>query len=107
MTLAAATSSPESDCRDSAELTSRMLEVRKFVLDALRRELVGPAPGLPAVQTGIADASRVAEEILRPQDSPRLRYGAGILFPQRSTVTTQDSVSASADDEVEAARETA
>lgn len=29
------------------------------------------------------------EEILRPQDPPRLRYSAGVLFPMRTTVPTQ------------------
>lgn len=107
MTDVAGTTPSAADCRESAALTSRMLEVRRFVLDALRQELVGPSPGLPALQTGLGDASFVREEILRPQDSPRLRFGAGILFAQRSTVTTQDAISAPAEDEIEAARETA
>lgn len=74
------------------------------MLEALRAELVGPAPGLPAVQFGADDESRSGEEILRPQDSPKLRYGAGILFPQRSTTPSQDAVEAGTE---EAARETA
>jgi hypothetical protein len=49
-------------------------EVRDHVIDVLRRELVGPSPGFPAVQLN-------GEEILRPQDPPRYRYSSGILFP--------------------------
>ena len=37
------------------------LDARSFILDFLRRELVGPSPGHPAVQID-------GEEILRPQD---------------------------------------
>lgn len=74
-----------------------MIAVRESILAALRAELVGPAPGLPAVQSGINGSAR-AEEILRPQDSPRLRYGAGILFPQRLAVPTQDTDEGEADE---------
>ena len=53
-------------------------EVRDYIIEALRRELIGPAPGYPLVQLN-------GEEILRPQDPPRYRYGAGILFPSGVT----------------------
>ncbi len=53
-------------------------QVRDHVIDTLRRELVGPAPGYPAVQLD-------GEEILRPQDPPRYRYSCGILFPRGVT----------------------
>ena len=59
------------------------LEARDFIVDFLRRELVGPSPGHPAVQID-------GEEILRPQDPPRQRYSAGILFPMRASVLSQD-----------------
>jgi hypothetical protein len=49
-------------------------EVRDHIIECLRQELIGPAPGFPAVQLN-------GEEILRPQDPPRYRYSAGILFP--------------------------
>lgn len=49
-------------------------DVRDFVIESLRRELIGPSPGYPLVQTN-------GEEILRQQDPPRYRYSAGILFP--------------------------
>lgn len=65
-------------------------EMRDFILDVLRRELVGPDPGLPAVQTGIGPDSHKGEEILRQEDPPRLRYGAGVLFPQQTVVEEQD-----------------
>ena len=57
-------------------------EVRDQVVDFLRRELVGPSPGFPAMQLN-------REEILRPQDPPRLRYSTGVLFPMRSAVPDQ------------------
>ena len=53
-------------------------EVRDHIIDSLRRELVGPSPGHPAMQL-------TGEEILRPQDPPRYRYSCGILFPKGVT----------------------
>src|ERR1700720_4028466 len=53
--------------------------VRSEIVDFLRRELIGPDPGLPAQQLN-------REEILRPQDPPRLRYSAGVLFPRKAAV---------------------
>ncbi len=57
-------------------------EVREQIIEYLERELVGPAPGFPAMQLN-------KEEILRPQDPPRLRYSAGMLFPMRTVVQVQ------------------
>lgn len=57
-------------------------EVRDQIVDQFRRELVGPAPGFPAMQLN-------REEILRPQDPPRLRYSTAVLFPMQSTVPSQ------------------
>lgn len=65
------------------------LAARNFILDFLRKELVGPWPVPPNVQPN-------GEEILRPQDPPRQRYGAGVLFPIRTSVPSHDE---SADDE--------
>ena len=62
---------------------SETLEARDFIVDFLRRELVGPSPGYPAVQID-------KQEILRAQDPPRQRYCAGILFPTRSQVVSQN-----------------
>lgn len=59
------------------------LRARDFIVDFLHREIVGPSPGYPAVQIN-------GEEILRAQDPPRQRYGAGILFPQRARLDEQD-----------------
>ena len=59
------------------------LAARDFILDFLRKELVGPSPLLPEVQPN-------GEEILRPQDPPRQRYSAGVLFPLRSQVPSHD-----------------
>ena len=66
------------------------LAARKFIVECLRRELVGPAPGHPAVQIN-------GEEILRPQDPPRQRYGAGILFPMRAPVFSHDETNTDED----------
>lgn len=71
------------------------LETRDFILDFLRRELVGPAPLPPDVQPN-------GEEILRPQDPPRQRYGAGILFPRRSQVPSHEETAADEEDKTDA-----
>ena len=60
------------------------VEVRDFIVASLRRKLIGPDPGYPAVQWS-ADRSLNGQEILRPQDPPRYRYAAGILFPNGVT----------------------
>ncbi len=62
---------------------NEIVRVRNRIVDFLRRELVGPSPGYPAVQID-------KQEILRAQDPPRHRYSAGILFPMRSQVVGQD-----------------
>jgi hypothetical protein len=58
--------------------------VRSEIVDFLRRELIGPDPGLPAQQLN-------REEILRPKDPPRLRYSAGVLFPRKAEVTVAET----------------
>ena len=58
--------------------------VRSELVDFLHRELVGPDPGLPAQQLN-------REEILRPQDPPRLRYSAGVLFPRKAAVAVAET----------------
>ena len=63
------------------------LDARDFIVDFLRKEIVGPFPGFPSVQPD-------GQEILRRQDPPRQRYGAGILFPMRSEVLRQDETGA-------------
>jgi hypothetical protein len=59
-------------------------EVREEIVDFLRRELIGPDPGFPAQQLD-------GEEILRPQDPPRLRYSAGVLFPKKAALHVAES----------------
>ena len=71
------------------------LATRDFILDFLRRELVGPAPLPPDVQGN-------GEEILRPQDPPRQRYGAGILFPRRSQVPSHEETATDEEDKTDA-----
>ena len=66
-----------------------------FILDFLRRELVGPAPLPPDVQAN-------GEEILRPQDPPRQRYGAGILFPRRAQVPSHEETATDEEDKTDA-----
>ena len=58
--------------------------VRNEIVEFLRRELIGPDPGLPAQQLN-------REEILRPQDPPRLRYSAGVLFPRKAAVAVAET----------------
>ena len=70
--------------------------VREHIVDFLRREIVGPSPGYPAVQIN-------GEEILRPQDPPRQRYGAGILFPGRARLFSQEESGPAEDAEGDAA----
>ena len=61
--------------------------MRDQILDFLRAELIGPDPIPPDVQDN-------GEEILIT-DPPRLRYGAGVLFPQGvSTEKSEDVESA-------------
>jgi hypothetical protein len=59
-------------------------EVRSEIVEFLRRELIGPEPGFPAQQLN-------REEILRPQDPPRLRYSAGVLFPRKAAVAVAET----------------
>ena len=64
---------------------SDILVVRDHMIESLRRELIGPDPGRPAVQWVGPGSPLNGEEILRPQDRPKMRYGAGILFPNGMT----------------------
>ena len=63
--------------------------MRDKIIDFLRAELIGPDPIPPDVQDN-------GEEILIT-DPPRLRYGAGVLFPQGVSVEKPEDV----DDSVE------
>jgi hypothetical protein len=51
-------------------------DVRASIVDFLRREMVGPDPRPEHKELN------QGEEILRPQDPPRLRYSTGVLFPK-------------------------
>lgn len=66
------------------------VELRKKIIDFLQAEIIGPSPAFPAVQPN-------GEEILRPMESPKDRYGAAILFPRKAAQQTQE-VAAAADD---------
>src|SRR5580693_8054643 len=57
-------------------------KVREEIIEYLRKELLGPAAGFPAIQLD-------KEEILRSQDPPRLRYSAGVLCATRCEVPEQ------------------
>jgi hypothetical protein len=73
---------------------TQALEVRSEIVEFLRRELIGPDP-----RPEFAHLNG-GEEILRPQDPPRLRYSAGVLFPGRAPVEQSDAAS---DDEIRVA----
>ena len=73
---------------------SNNAQVRSDIAGFLRRELIGPDPRPEHSQLNDG------EEILRPQDPPRLRYSAGVLFPGTARVELQDNASP---DEVESA----
>src|ERR1035437_2526228 len=49
------------------------MKLRNNILEYIKRELIGPDPVKPHIQEN-------GEEILL-NEPPRLRYGAGILFP--------------------------
>nr|WP_294990484.1 helicase-related protein [uncultured Sediminibacterium sp.] len=59
--------------------------MREDILQYIRRELIGPDPTKPHVQPN-------GEEIL-VNEPPRLRYGAGILFPRTASFAEQDFTS--------------
>ena len=60
------------------------MRVRDQIIDFLRAELIGPDPVPPDVQDN-------GEEILIT-DPPRLRYGAGVLFPQGVSAEKSEDV---------------
>ena len=62
-------------------------QVRSAIVDFLRRELIGPDPRPEHQQLNNGD------ELLRPQDPPRLRYSAGVLFPRKACVSDQENAS--------------
>lgn len=57
--------------------------MREQLLDFLKKEIIGPDPVSPYIQDN-------GEEILI-NEPPRLRYGAGILFPQATLIQEMDS----------------
>jgi hypothetical protein len=59
--------------------------VRSEILAFLRRELIGPDPRPEHRELNSGD------EILRPQDPPRLRYSAGVLFPGGAPVDVSET----------------
>ncbi|MHB1071727.1 MAG: helicase-related protein [Gemmatimonadaceae bacterium] len=69
-----------------------MSELRSSIIAMLGDELVGPSRQLPALQTGLHAQELKSEEMLRAEDPPRVRYGAGILFPGGTRVQTQDEL---------------
>ena len=61
--------------------------MRDQFFDFLHRELIGPDPVAPNIQAN-------GEEILT-NDPPRIRYGAGVLFPQATVVVTAQDIAPS------------
>src|SRR5271156_4090124 len=62
-----------------------MKQARDQIVDFLRAELIGPDPQNKNVQAN-------GEEIL-VGDPPRIRYGAGVLFPQTVIAEVAEDVS--------------
>lgn len=62
--------------------------VRSAIVEFLRRELIGPDPRPEHQHLNEGD------EVLRPQDPPRLRYSAGVLFPRKACVVDQENAAA-------------
>jgi hypothetical protein len=61
---------------------------RQEIVGFLRRELIGPDPRPDQAELN------EGQEILRPQDPPRLRYSAGVLFPSQVTIDRAETASA-------------
>ena len=61
------------------ETNIKTTAVREKMISFLRQELVGPRPGLPFIQLN-------GEEVLPPEDPPRSRYGAGVIYPRLKCV---------------------
>jgi hypothetical protein len=59
--------------------------VRSMIVEFLRRELIGPDPRPEH------ELLNGGDEILRPQDPPRLRYSAGVLFPGGARVEESET----------------
>lgn len=59
--------------------------MRNDILKFIKKELIGPDPIKPHIQKN-------GEEILI-NEPPRLRYGAGVLFPRAATIEKLDSTS--------------
>ncbi len=73
---------------------SEPTQVRADIVAFIRRELIGPDPRPEHMNVN------GGEEILRPQDPPRLRYSAGVLFPGGSRIDESETAS---NEEAEAA----
>jgi len=59
--------------------------IRSELVDFLHRELIGPDPRPEYSNFNNGD------EVLRPQDPPRLRYSAGVLFPRDAQLSEQEN----------------
>ncbi len=69
--------------------------MRDEILTYIKKELVGPDPIKPHIQSN-------GEEILI-NEPPRLRYGAGILFPRTATFEKVESTSSDENEVLESA----
>jgi hypothetical protein len=66
-------------------LNENSTRMRDNILKFIKKELIGPDPVKPHIQEN-------GEEILL-NEPPRLRYGAGVLFPRAATIEKLDSTS--------------
>lgn len=64
-------------------LNANSISMRDDILKFIKKELIGPDPIKPHIQEN-------GEEILL-NEPPRLRYGAGVLFPRAATFEKADS----------------
>ena len=71
------------------------IDIRNEIVDSIFKEIVGPCPNPEYLD------EETGEELLllRVHGSPKARYGAGMLYPQQSSITEQEDLADRANDE--------
>ena len=62
------------------------MNIREEIIDAVKREIVGPCPN----PNYIDDETREELLLANIHGSPKSRYGAGMLYPQQTGITEPD-----------------